>query len=478
MTFGSTFGRVFSPTFQPKSQAAATASSWWLAGGIAAANCIAAYQPKGAASYAASKVNLANPGTHDAADGSTYPTWDFTDGWSFASGKYLVLPKFALTYTIICKYTDASGTNAVLFGTLNTAGTAGTYYMPTRTGNTRTHVNGANNNDGVVAISKPSGVVAIAGNKAYFDGSDLGVTLSTSALPDLNLYLGRINFSNPLSVTAKVQALAIYDITLTPSQIAAVTTAMIDKPGTPNTDADIFMIAGQSNGSGYVANNQAYSHPSLIAWNYAKDYKFHRLADPISDNSGAVEAAMVDTSGATKGSVWPLVATAIMERTGREVIFAPCAIGGEGLSEYWQPSADHHDTATNYGCLLTRAEAVAPYGNLRAVLLWAGEGEVHTSMSQVDYNANLDAFADAIRTDLGIPTIACKLQDCSGMGGGNDETNVNAAVAEAWSDNANCLVGPDLHEITTDDQWHIISDAKAQQAATLWANAIIDAFGW
>ncbi len=44
---------------------------WWLAGGIPAENCIAAYQPKGAASYAASKVNLANPGTYDAYEGTT-----------------------------------------------------------------------------------------------------------------------------------------------------------------------------------------------------------------------------------------------------------------------------------------------------------------------------------------------------------------------------------------------------------------------
>lgn len=46
MTFGSTFGRTFSPTFQPKSQAAAAASSWWLAGGIDPANCSAIDQLK------------------------------------------------------------------------------------------------------------------------------------------------------------------------------------------------------------------------------------------------------------------------------------------------------------------------------------------------------------------------------------------------------------------------------------------------
>lgn len=49
MTFGSTFGRTFSPTFQPKSQAAEVASSWWLAGGIDPANCVAVYNLWGSA---------------------------------------------------------------------------------------------------------------------------------------------------------------------------------------------------------------------------------------------------------------------------------------------------------------------------------------------------------------------------------------------------------------------------------------------
>ena len=61
MAFASNFGRILSPTFQPNSQAK-KAGGWWDLNGTIT-SCIAAYQPKGAASYAASKVNLANPGT-------------------------------------------------------------------------------------------------------------------------------------------------------------------------------------------------------------------------------------------------------------------------------------------------------------------------------------------------------------------------------------------------------------------------------
>lgn len=68
--------------------AAAAAASWWLAGGIDPANCIAAYRAKGAASLAASYDNLAAPG-NGLADG-TYdltlgvaPTFDAATGWTF-----------------------------------------------------------------------------------------------------------------------------------------------------------------------------------------------------------------------------------------------------------------------------------------------------------------------------------------------------------------------------------------------------------
>jgi len=84
MTFGSVFGRTFSPTFQPSSQATAAAGGWWLSGGIAAANCVAAYQAKGAASYAVSLTDLSG-NSHTITEGETAPNWDTSKGWSEGS---------------------------------------------------------------------------------------------------------------------------------------------------------------------------------------------------------------------------------------------------------------------------------------------------------------------------------------------------------------------------------------------------------
>jgi len=62
--FSAPFAKVFSSPIA--SPGAVAAIPWYLSGGIAAANCIAAYQPKGAASLAASYANLPNPGTYNA----------------------------------------------------------------------------------------------------------------------------------------------------------------------------------------------------------------------------------------------------------------------------------------------------------------------------------------------------------------------------------------------------------------------------
>lgn len=89
MTFGGTFGRVIQRPFGGVPSSAA--AGWWLSGGIAAANCVAAFAAKGAASYAASKVNLTGNAAYDISDGAAYPAWNVTTGWTFTgeSKQYL-----------------------------------------------------------------------------------------------------------------------------------------------------------------------------------------------------------------------------------------------------------------------------------------------------------------------------------------------------------------------------------------------------
>lgn len=80
---------------------------WWSVSGK---TCIAAYQPKGAPSYAESLTNLANPGTYDAAEGDA-PTWDTGVGWTFDQKWLRTGLTPGSTYSLIVNYTltEASG---------------------------------------------------------------------------------------------------------------------------------------------------------------------------------------------------------------------------------------------------------------------------------------------------------------------------------------------------------------------------------
>lgn len=238
---------------------------------------------------------------------------------------------------------------------------------------------------------------------------------------------------------------------------------------------DIFVIGGQSNASGRGTNNQVYSHASLIPLNFANDYRIKRLVDPYDINTNQVDTVSSDGGGAAAAGSWiPLLATQLMTETGRAPVFVPCAKGGVSITS-WLPGADHADRSTLYGSMVYRARQAMAYGTLRCVLWWQGETDAEAGMSQATYNGHLDTIANAVMTDLGIPLMPCKLQNSSIITDAN-ELAINAAIAEAWGDNANVLDGPDFSDITSDDDYHLKTNGNLQTAADRWFTAI-DAAG-
>lgn len=200
---------------------------WWLQGGVPAANCIAAYQPKGAASLAASYVNLANPGTYDAAPGVA-PTFDAATGWTFNGTTQYLDTGVALantqTRSVIIRYSDGPTSGwASLVGALEQVGkgliivssTASEYY---------------NDNQRTIAGAPATAAIrAIAGNQGYISAAPHGATIAfTGGGTPRNLHIARLNngASGTNYAAVKIQALAIYDATLTEDQISLITRAM------------------------------------------------------------------------------------------------------------------------------------------------------------------------------------------------------------------------------------------------------------
>jgi hypothetical protein len=221
MGFTGGFRSIFTPTYD-----AGLASKWWLAGGVADADCVAAYQAKGAASYAASKVNLANPGTYDAADGTAYPTWAAATGWTFdGSSRYLRSGLAPLPAgSVIIRIASVSNAGYQIGAVFSSAARYAIGAMRGAGPSVR-WVNGALVE---VAPGVSSGVLAIAGTVAYRNGSQDSTGVGTSTAIALEMLIGCLNNEGTpgLFSDGAIISVAIYSSTLTATQVAAITAAM------------------------------------------------------------------------------------------------------------------------------------------------------------------------------------------------------------------------------------------------------------
>lgn len=208
MAFAPVFGRVFPATFDRRAAvAAAPPASWWEAGG--APTPVAVYQPKGAASLAASYSNLVNSGTYDAAPGDA-PTWDTATGWTFSGvNKYLttgIVP--TNDYTVLVRFATFTDAGYIVGSRDYTTGER--YIIEQANWGSR-FFNGATTTlwDGVYAAA----VKALAGHTAYTDGVAVGTSPDTDDAPPYQLYIGAgcVNGSYEEPFGGDIIAVAIWD---------------------------------------------------------------------------------------------------------------------------------------------------------------------------------------------------------------------------------------------------------------------------
>ncbi len=194
------------------------AADWWA---VAGKTCVAAYQPIGAASLAASYVNLANPGTYNAAPG-TAPTWASATGWTFnGTTQYLttgIVPSASWSMFIRFSSATVGGIGAYIDPT-------NCFYLrPNRLG-ARTYANGAGYS---VSGAQTSGVMAMAGKNAYLNGATDG-TIPAGGSNTAAIGIGVLDLTSfPVRFfyTGSIQAFAVYSDTLSGAEVAGVSAAM------------------------------------------------------------------------------------------------------------------------------------------------------------------------------------------------------------------------------------------------------------
>jgi hypothetical protein len=206
---------------------------WYLSGGIAAANCLAAYQPKGAANLAASYINLANPGTYNCTVGARpAPDWDITNGWIFDGGtsKRVLNTNLvnANNYSAVVRISNAAAIEGAAFGEVR-AGQTNLNIFP-RYSNPRAYFRDGGNYD--QALTYAAGVLAVTSTKAYANGIEIGTLTGTlSGTTTYTIVIGTMNLNGDWQTgsgfnwSGHVQAIAFYNINIA-AYVAAISTAM------------------------------------------------------------------------------------------------------------------------------------------------------------------------------------------------------------------------------------------------------------
>lgn len=240
---------------------------------------------------------------------------------------------------------------------------------------------------------------------------------------------------------------------------------------------DIFVIAGQSNASGYGgAPDNVATHATLISGVFTNGYFWGAMRDRTDRNTLQVDSVS-DDAGASEagGSYWPILGTLLMDTVGIPFGFVPCSLGGTSIND-WQPGADHQDRTTLYGSMIYRALQV---GGIKAVLWHQGESNAIAQTSSAEYNALLDALAGAINSDLGVPLVAAKIHKWDDLYSvtQDDVDTINSAIDTAWSDNSNVLAGPNFDSPTrVSSSLHFGTADEMAEAAGRWSAALQTAF--
>lgn len=197
--------------------------AWWDGG--AGLVPTAAYEPIGAPDLASSYINRVNPGTYNAAPGVA-PTFATGTGWTFnGTTQYLttgVTPSGA-GWTLAVRFSAVTvGINGAWHGS-NASGAALYTIASTGGGSFWGYGNGFTS-----SVNDAAGVMVTAGANAYRDGS-LVSTISGSWTGTADaLSIGRLTGST--FAPGVVEAMAIYNTTLTAPQVAAVSAAMAALP--------------------------------------------------------------------------------------------------------------------------------------------------------------------------------------------------------------------------------------------------------
>lgn len=334
-------------------------------------------------------------------------------------------------------------------------------------------------------IAAPAGVLDGTGPS----GNDRGIVLSSNPIvllisPAANDSLARTPFQNTGNITvsgtcanltagATIEARfnggswQVIDAAPTstfsgvlsnqPTGVGAVEVRVSNFVAATDSHANVFLGAkflfwGQSNFSGRANNAQPYTGPA--GW-------WRKRA--VESNNAVIGADPFDTY-TVNGSIFPLLASALIAELNCPVLFIGVAAGGTSLAQ-WQPGQSLNNR------MLTYYAAEQPTGNVEAVISWIGEGDSVLETAEVDFKARYNTVIDQLKTLTGADSLLVA------PSGENLPTYAN--VRQWISDIAETSVNTVSDEV---QMWplfqkiHYETDGETALAATAVFDAMVQAF--
>jgi hypothetical protein len=193
--------------------------NWWQAVPVTP---WAIYQPKGAASLAASYTDLSGSG-HDAGVGVA-PAWDAVNGWKFnGTSQYLTttfVPDTDQSQTALVQFSNV--TNDGRLFAFRAANDRRFWIIPDTGGNTVGYANGDEIEKGPLLAA---GNLAVAGSEGYRNGAAESITIPGWGGEAGAVFIGA-QVAGFKHIAAYIQAIAFYASTLTAAQVLTLATEM------------------------------------------------------------------------------------------------------------------------------------------------------------------------------------------------------------------------------------------------------------
>lgn len=167
----------------------------------------------------------------------------------------------------------------------------------------------------------------------------------------------------------------------------------------------IFIIAGQSNGSGRGSGSSCFL-PSDNIYNFGNDYRWKILCEPSDNAYEQVDSVSNDGDNAGYSFASSFAANIKEAHPNWGIAIINCSMGGSYIKEWKRSLLDN----TLYGQCLKRVGAASILGKVEGVLFFQGESDSIVLSDASVWDINFTQFVFSLRQDLGnVPIIFAQL---------------------------------------------------------------------